>query len=52
VREQVELYGTLTGVAPAGARPRAVGGAAPASTPAEETPAELAKVLHLRSRAR
>jgi 2-aminoadipate transaminase len=45
VREQVALYGTLTGIAPAPARPR----------PVEETPAELAKVLRLpaqRSRAR
>jgi 2-aminoadipate transaminase len=50
VREQVDLYGTLIGVAPAGgARPRAE--AAPAPAPVEEPP-ELAKVLHLRSRAR
>jgi 2-aminoadipate transaminase len=47
VREQVDLYGTLTGLAPAAARPRA--DEAPA--PVEETP-ELAKVLRLRSRAR
>jgi 2-aminoadipate transaminase len=49
VREQVELYGTLTGVAPAGARPRAEPEPAPAP---EDTSAEMAKVLHLRSRAR
>jgi 2-aminoadipate transaminase len=48
VREQVELYGTLTGVAPAGARPRAE--TAPDPAPADE--AELGKLLHLRSRAR
>jgi 2-aminoadipate transaminase len=50
VREQVELYGTLTGIAPAAARPRAE--TPPAPEPAAE---ELAKVLQLpaqRSRAR
>jgi 2-aminoadipate transaminase len=47
VREQVELYGTLTGIAPAAARPRAEATPTPA-----EAPPELAKVLHLRSRAR
>jgi 2-aminoadipate transaminase len=50
VREQVELYGTLTGIAPAAARPRAE--AAPTREP---LPEELAKVLQLpaqRSRAR
>jgi 2-aminoadipate transaminase len=51
VREQVDLYGTLVGVAPAGgaSRPRAEAPPAPAVI---EEPAELAKVLHLRSRAR
>jgi 2-aminoadipate transaminase len=56
VREQVDLYGTLIGVAPAGgARPRAEAAPMPARAPAEESvaaEAELAKVLHLRSRAR
>ncbi len=50
VREQVELYGTLTGIAPAGARPRAEAPPASAEEPGAE--AELGKVLHLRSRAR
>jgi 2-aminoadipate transaminase len=67
VREQVDLYGTLIGVAPAGgARPRAETARARAEEPVaaraeaasaraqqpEAAEAELAKVLHLRSRAR
>jgi 2-aminoadipate transaminase len=71
VREQVDLYGTLTGAAPAApARSRAAASpAAPAASKAPAAPAgpnapaapeaeppadepDLAKVLHLRSRAR
>jgi 2-aminoadipate transaminase len=56
VREQVDLYGTLTGVAPAGgARPRAEAAPAVEEPVAGTAESELAKVLSLpaqRSRAR
>lgn len=53
VREQVELYGTLTGTRPAPQAPARPGG--PAPNPLPEAPGgrdpDLAKVLHLRKRA-